>query len=203
MEHKLALALPGPKPRGRNKHPLLHPTAHNSRKAPRAGSIAPVTHHQTVLFDLPRVMERDGRPVPIPEPPLLDLAEALEAAAVEYGQRHGWKTGTVRSVRQGLRILLALQDTPGAPIRASETLCLRQYSTLSRPTGPILDVLAAAGMLEDDRVPAIVTWFHRETVSLPWQIADELSVWFEVMRHGNMTPPRQHSAYSRAERSPS
>ena len=191
MEHKLALALAGPKPRGRNKFPLLHPTAHNSRKAPRPGAITPVIHRQPVLFDLPRVMERNGRPVPIPEPPLLDLAESLEAVAVEYGQHHGWKTSTVRSVRQGLRILLALQDTPGAPIRASETSCLQQYSTLSRPTRPILDILAAAGMLDDDRVPTIVAWFQRETASLPGPIGDELGVWFDVMRNGSTIPPRQ------------
>ena len=51
-------------------------------------------------------------------------------------------------------------------------------------------VLAEADMLDDDRVPAIVSWFERETADLPPSIAKELGVWFDVQRNGSARTPR-------------
>jgi hypothetical protein len=45
-------------------------------------------------------------------------------------------------------------------------------------------------MLDDDRVPALDTWFDRAVKSLPEPMSTELRTWFEVLRDGNSTPPR-------------
>ncbi|HUY44559.1 MAG TPA: hypothetical protein VMV92_02350 [Streptosporangiaceae bacterium] len=55
---------------------------------------------------------------------------------------------------------------------------------------PVLDILAAAGMLHDDREPPVVAWFSRQAEGLPDQMAAELRNWFDVLRLGSTTPPR-------------
>ncbi len=87
----------------------------------------------------------------------------------------------------GLHILLGLQDTPGAAINASDVIAL---SCLEVPVRPILDVLAVAGFLRDDRVPTIDLWFAAKTADLPAAMVIDLQLWFEVMRHGRTSPPR-------------
>ncbi|WP_281905480.1 hypothetical protein [Phytohabitans aurantiacus] len=54
-----------------------------------------------------------------------------------------------------------------------------------------LDVLAEAGMLDEDRTPTIERWFDRRIADLPQPMIKELRIWFEVMRHGSTTPPRR------------
>jgi hypothetical protein len=78
--------------------------------------------------------------------------------------------GAIRAVQYGLRILLAPQDTPGAPIRANETRWLLPYPARPMPVASILEVLTAVGMLEDDRLPAILAWFQRQIARLPAQM---------------------------------
>jgi integrase len=52
-------------------------------------------------------------------------------------------------------------------------------------------VLADAGMLDEDRQPAIVRWFPAAISSLPEPMQQELSVWFEWMRLGSAVAPRR------------
>jgi integrase len=191
MEHKLSLSAKSPVP---GRHPTrrgrLHPTEPHSRTPPRYGPIRPVTHRQLTLFDQPRQLIRDGHPVSIPDPPGRELAEALEAAAIEHGRAHGWAAPIITTVRRSLRILLGIQDTPGAPILASQARCLRQLPTTTA-YGPTMELLAAVGMLDDDRIPTIVTWFDRKTEGLPAGILAELQVWLDVMRSGSLVTPRR------------
>jgi hypothetical protein len=86
-------------------------------------------------------------------------------------------------------LLLGLQDTPGAAINASDVVAL---TTLDVPVRRILEVLAAVGFLNDDRVPTIERWFATKTADLPADMVTDLKVWFTVMRHGSTTPPRSH-----------
>ncbi|MGH2659392.1 MAG: hypothetical protein ACRDHS_06945, partial [Actinomycetota bacterium] len=82
---------------------------------------------------------------------------------------------------------LGVQHTPGAPIRESDVMALSQIKVSARG---VADLLAEAGMLEEDRVPAIVRWFEAQTAELPEEMRRELGVWFEVGRGGSPTPPR-------------
>jgi hypothetical protein len=92
------------------------------------------------------------------------------------------------AARWGIRMLLGLQDTPGAVFKASEVLQLRMACL---PSWTVLDTLAEAGVLIDDRPPAIDTWFHGQLDGLPEPMTTELLTWFAVMRHGRSTSPRR------------
>jgi hypothetical protein len=80
-----------------------------------------------------------------------------------------------------------------SPARSSELFLasdVLQLGKLDLHAAPILAVLSEAGLLQDDRVPAIVDWFDRQISELPPAMNDELRVWFEVLHHGSTTAPR-------------
>lgn len=92
---------------------------------------------------------------------------------------HGWSP-QLRSVTwPGLRVLLATQDNPSAPVGASSIQALAQIGL--RRVRPITEILASAGMLDDDREPALDTWFIRRAADLPELIAAEFRIWFDVL----------------------
>lgn len=163
----------------RQKRPLKPPPgAKTLRNHPY-----PVSYQQLTLLDVPRDLTRlPGHLVP-PDPV---FALVLDQSVREHARVHGWSKTRVTTARQGLRILACTQDTPGTPIRASEVARLRPAFS----SQPILEVLAAAGLLLDDREPSIVAWFAQKVSGLPEPIAEELRVWFDVMLHGSSTAPR-------------
>jgi len=146
----------------------------------------PVAHRQLLLFKLPPDLTRVGRRS-FPDPPDPWLAAWLEQLTWDHATRHGWSPGRRKTVRQAIRILLALQPTPGAPIRASD---VQRMATIQLPVRPVLAILEQAGMLDYDRTPAIEGWFDRQVAGLPPAMASELRVWFQVLLHGSQTPPR-------------
>ncbi|MET8779082.1 hypothetical protein ABZV58_29110 [Nocardia sp. NPDC004654] len=151
-------------------------------------------YRQLVLFEAVRDFTRL---VTVPEPGLVDFAESLEAVAVEHAEIHGWTVDVTGGVRRALRLLVAIQDTAGAPIKTSEVEALRE---IRYPVGPTLQVLAAAEALEDDRVPAVVGWFEARVQSLPEPMAAELRLWFAVMREGSAVAPRARPRSDRTNR---
>jgi integrase len=54
----------------------------------------------------------------------------------------------------------------------------------------VLDVLTAAGMLDDDREPALDTYVHHHAGTLAEPMAAEFRQWYEVLRDGTTAPPR-------------
>ena len=146
----------------------------------------PVAHRQQVLFRLPPDFSR-GR-LPLPRPKDLDLAAALDAITVEHGRQRGWTHTEMWKARSGIRILLGLQDTPGAPIRYSETVDLPRLGVTVRH---VIQVLESAAMFEDDKSPAIDRWFIDRTGELPTAMQGELNVWFDVMVNGSTVAPRR------------
>lgn len=164
---------------------------------PDLSLLRPVGHRQLVLWDLPRDLEsglRHGFPPP-PDP-------AREAAwhqfVREYADEHGWGVNVTERAQRVIRMLLGMQDTPGSAIRASDVLPM---SRIRHPVRPVLDVLAAAGMLADDRVPAVVRWFTVQISTLPDGMRQELGVWFDIACHGSRTPPRFRPRDERTVRS--
>ena len=150
----------------------------------RLPHLYPVAHRQLTLVDVPRELRRLRTGF---EPQDPDFAAFLEGAVRDHGELHGWSKTRLNVTRQGLRVLARVQETPGAPIKASHVAELDPV-TFSRQ--PILDVLEAAGLLEDDREPAIVTWYAQQTAGLPTAMADEVNTWFQVMLKGSTTSPR-------------
>jgi hypothetical protein len=163
-----------------------HAKRPTARIPPDRSRLRPVTHQQLVLLELPLDLTiglRHGFP-----PPDLDLAAALGQFVRDYAVRYAWTRSKTERVTRAIRILLATQDTPGAPIRRSDVALL---SRIKHSAAVVGEVLAAAGMLQEDREPAIVRWFALQTADLPTAMRHELGVWFGVMRAGSTTPPRQ------------
>ncbi|MHB8341837.1 MAG: hypothetical protein ACYDB7_11800 [Mycobacteriales bacterium] len=143
----------------------------------------PVSYRQQLLFEA----EPDLR-AGFPPPPLADLATALDHAVHEHGAKHGWGHTLVVSTCHGIHVLLGLQSTPGAQITFSEARLLSQLPTVS--VQPVVEILSAAGMLDDDREPPLQSWLASQTQSLAEPMATEVRQWFLILRDGSVTPPR-------------
>src|SRR5260370_15634699 len=74
---------------------------------------------------------------------------------------------------------------PGEPVRAST---VRQLTARNMPFPHIIDVLAEAGVLEDDRPDTLAVWLDAQLAGLPAQIRAELHTWLSLLRYGG--PPR-------------
>ncbi|GIE91621.1 hypothetical protein [Actinoplanes regularis] len=149
--------------------------------------LRPVEHRQLVFFDLTRDLSAHPG-LQLPPPPLPGLEAALMQFVGDHARRYGWTKSKAERVRRAVRIMLAIQDTPGAPIRRSDIMLL---SRIRHPARVVADVLDEAGMLKEDRAPAIERWFLTVISDLPEPMRSELSVWFDVMRHGSETTPRR------------
>jgi len=115
-------------------------------------------------------------------------AAELDEHATVIAARLGWTDRLLREVCIGLRIMIGLRDHRDEPVRASNVTLL---STIRLPADAVTRVLADAGMLADDRVPALDAWATAQISRLPEAMTAELTLWFEVMKHGSSTPPRR------------
>lgn len=154
---------------------------------PRPVTFRPVEHRQLLLFDLERDLVA-GRTHGFNQPALPRMARFIDQILIEHAAANGWAKTTRETAQRGMAIVLSLQDTPGAPVRATEIMRLRQIDV---PVWRLLDVCQAAGLLDDDRIPAVRTWATEQFTDLPEQMRNELHAWFEVMMHGSTTPPRR------------
>lgn len=175
---------------------MFYVSARDRAKRPSVASTAievPATapakfHHvQLSLFDARRDLAAHGREN------LIERCDPIIAARVdrevgEHARRHGWNHKAVLDTRSGIRIIIGLQDDPGALIKATDVTLLRG---IDLPVRRILDVLAEMGLLDDDRTPTVETWFAQRTAELPGPMRDELGIWFLVMRDGSSTSPRR------------
>jgi hypothetical protein len=146
----------------------------------------PLPHRQLVLFEAPR---KPAGHAGIGEPPIDELATLLNQAAIDHATRHGWSKTRRVGAQAAIRALLAMQDSPGAAIKASE---VADHAPPSSTIQPVLEILTAAGMLDDDRDPPINAWFARQVdaLALPEPMNSELRTWFLTLRDGSTTPPR-------------
>ena len=126
-------------------------------------------------------MPRDLSRVSAQLPPVdADLAERLQAEAGRLAELRGWSPRTLSLTQRGLRILTAVHG-PGEPVRAST---VRQLTARNMPFPHIIDVLAAVGVLEDDRPDTLAVWLDEQLAGLPDQIRAELDTWLGLLRHG-------------------
>jgi hypothetical protein len=171
-----------------NLHKAATQTRHHAvAAAPTPWPVGrPVAYEQLALIDVAWDLTRGRASVPPPKDP--ELAAALHQLALDHAADHGWTLARGHKARAGIRLLLGMQDTPGARIRISETAVLAQAFVTIRP---VLEILAAVDMLEDDRIPPIRTWFDQQTAALPSPMAAELRIWFDIMLDGSTTTPRR------------
>jgi hypothetical protein len=158
-----------------------------ARRADPASPVAPVSHRQLVLFEVVHDL-RAGMRRGFPQPPHPGMTAHLERVVGEQAVQYGWSKPVQERTLRGVRILLGIQDTPGAPINASD---VDQLATIGIGVPTVRQVLDTAGMLVEDRTPVIERWFAHRTAALPGPMRSELSVWFDIMRHGSATAPRR------------
>ena len=167
-------------------------------RTPRLGP--PTREQQRQARVITRVTWRQERLFTIsPEPELIkahvlaadrDLVDYCREIVREHAARHGWSKRQRNDVERSLRLLAVLQATPGSKINATDVLQLPRYDGNISST---LDVLAAAGLLVDDRTAPIERYFAGKTDGLPAPIRAQLELWLEVMLAGSRTAPRQRS----------
>lgn len=163
-----------PRPHGRSaRTPIVTP----SERRP--------SWRQLGLFEAPPATWASRRG--LPEPATTTRSVALDALVRDHATRHGWSRTTTKRTRCAVKVLLSRQANPGAPIHASDVVALKDEGL---PGAAVLAVLAEAGLLEEDRVPAIASWFDRHVEGLPSTMASELRVWFDVLHVGSTTAPR-------------
>jgi hypothetical protein len=152
----------------------------------------PVEQTQLALFDMPRDLtcaQDRGLPTErLPDPPHQQMAAFLDAAVLDHARRHGWPRSTIFRAQRSMRVLQLMQDTPGAMLLASDAIRLQEIGLTAIP---IIDVATAAGVMLDDRQPAIHAYFDTTTAGLPDPMLTELNEWFTVMLNGSTTPPRR------------
>ena len=119
-----------------------------------------------------------------------DLTRYCAAIASEHAARYGWSGRQRNDVIRSLRLLQTLRPTPTAKIRASDVLQLPRYSGNIIST---IDVLAAAGLLIEDRPTQLENYFNTKTNTLPPVMKQQLEVWLQVMTQGATTAPRQRA----------
>lgn len=105
-----------------------------------------------------------------------------------HANRHGWSKRQTNDVIRTFRIVQVLQDHPTAKVNATDILQLSRYDG---NVGSTLEVLAAAGLLIDDRVSNIERYFAGKTDRLPEPMRAQLEVWLDVMLAGSTKPPRR------------
>jgi hypothetical protein len=132
---------------------------------------------QLLLCDLPRDLSCVSSQLP---PVDVGLAERLRAEAGRLAELRGWSPRTLSLTQRGLRILAAVHG-PGEPVRASTA---RQLTARNMPFPHIIDVLAGAGVLEDDRPDTLALWLDERLAGLPDQIRAEVNTWLGILRNG-------------------
>jgi integrase len=97
------------------------------------------------------------------------------------GEAYGWNAKLAAELDRGLVIVLS-GHADGEPFQYSELVgVLHRYGiSISR----VAEVLAQAGMLDDDRIPAFDIWLEGKLADLAPGIAADVRDWVRVLRHG-------------------
>ena len=111
---------------GQGKRPYVKKTV-----PPDMRLLRPVAHRQLVLLDCPRDL-RAGLRLGFPPPPDPALEAAFDQFVREHAARYGWTAGKAERIQRAIRIMLGIQDTPGAAIRRSDVALLSQDQVLGR-----------------------------------------------------------------------
>jgi hypothetical protein len=170
----------------RPRTPRLRPDPHRWRGAATT-MIKPLNWVQPALIDLtpdPELVKQRALNAGLP------LQTYCSGIVREHAIAHGWSVRQTNDVIRSLRLLQTLQPAPGVKIRATDVWQLPRYGANIQST---LDVLAAAGLLIDDRPSHVERYFAARTGDLPEPMKAQLQVWLEVLLEGSTKPPRQRS----------
>jgi hypothetical protein len=163
-----------------------HPRRPWRKPRPKPDPPRPEVPGQLELFP-PDPIADAARRYGFADPPDHLLADRLDSAVTDHGQRHGWSYDIARPARIAMRVLLAMTATTAPPIRSSD---IDRLIPLDLPARSVRAVLAEAHMLTEDRLHPVQAWFEQHITGLPDPMTSELRVWFDILHHGSATPPR-------------
>ena len=170
----------------RRTSPRLQP-ARRGRPGPPPRGFAPSMVVQPALFEIAPDAEMVRQRALVEDS---ELTRYCAAVVREHAATFGWSKRQRNDVIRSLRLLQTLRENPTAKICASDVLQLPRYDGNITST---LDVLAAAGLLIEDRPTRVENYFASKTATLPPAMKHELEVWLQVMLDGSATAPRRHS----------
>ncbi len=174
-------------PRTRAARPHRRPRLPNLVDIPHGQRFAPVPWTQLALLEFEVDADVIAGGAGSPESELVRYCDEIIR---DHAEAHGWSRKHTNDVRRTLRLVQLLQHTPNAKINATDVLKLPSLrgnvSALST-----LDVLAAAGVLNDDRLSPIERYFTDQIDGLPEAMTAQLRVWFDVMVNGSTGAPRR------------
>jgi hypothetical protein len=180
MERRRATRRAAPRRYGQKGRPLKPPPAAASRPPSRSAQLAlfmPGRDYRQVRFDL-----RRGGPPGNPW-----LAWALHLAHVTAEAR-GWQPCTRRSMQRVLVSLLA-GHRDGEAIAASAVHAVATGHSLASHSA--IEILAAMGILTDDRPDLFTGWLDDKLAGLAAGLASETRRWALTLRNGGpRTRPR-------------
>lgn len=181
-------------PRGRGvsaSQGAARPSARANQRPPNAVSSG---IYQLALFPTPRPTLRSTTVLPNPADPA--LAAHCDRVLREHAAQHGWTKRLTNVVAASLRAVLAWQDTPGGPIKTSEARRLLHQPNRTTVEST-LEVLAVAGLLDDDRAEAARTAFLARIAGLPATMTAQVETWYTIMAEGSKQPPRRRPRHPR------
>ncbi|MGZ3103563.1 hypothetical protein [Streptomyces sp. H72] len=164
-----------------------HPRPRLAAPVPPKPFPVPHRHRQLTLFPAPERVMKAGLHGRFLQPPDPVLAGRLCEDLTAWARAHGWSPRKASKARHGLRIVLALQEPPGARVPAS---LIGRLTDIDLPASRVHAFLAAHDFTEDDRTPAIDLWFTRVTAHLPPPVITQLAHWLHVRVRGHTSPPR-------------
>ena len=129
--------------------------------------LRPVTHRQLVLSTCP-VTCAWGSGTSSRRPPTLRWRQRSTSSSATTPPRTAGPGAIPPRIQRAIRIMLGIQDTPGAPIRRSDVMLLTR---IKHSAAAVAEVIAAAGMLEDDIEPPVVRWFNADRRACPSRCA--------------------------------
>lgn len=123
------------------------------------------------------------------------MANYCDEVLRNHAARHGWSSRLINTVGLSIQALQAYQDTSGATISTREARALLSQRGLT--VDSTLEVLAAAGLLDDDQAPAVRRYFESRIAGLPTAMIHQLETWYGVMNEGSSSPPRRRPRHHR------
>jgi hypothetical protein len=102
------------------------------------------------------------------------------------GEARGWNPKLTAELDRALVIVLS-GHADGERVRRSELVGVLHHYGIS--VDRVADVLAQAGLLDDDRVPAFELWLEAKLAELAPGIAADVRGWVRTLTHGG---PRSH-----------
>lgn len=159
---------------------------------PRRDHFTPARWQQLLLFRMPpHYADRTAlkRKITVPDTDMLAYCDGILR---DHATRHGWSKKLTNEVKRSLKLLQALQDTPGTKIHASDVLNLPRLGGTALST---LEILDAADLLIDDRTLAVCHYFAKHTADLPPKMTDQLQIWLDVMIDGSRQAPRRRARH--------